>query len=472
MRAGLAGRLSRVLVGCYPRRWRQRYGPEMLEVLDQHQASTRTVLNLAAGAISTHLDPAYWTERSARIRLSDGGKAAVACAAVVLAACTVFLIGASRDTWHLSGAGGVGGVAFAPGRGLLVSAVGGAGQDSMDTVWSVTDPARPRRLSAFQGGDPTVLSPDGRIVATLSYGGQPVLWNVANPRRPARVAIMPVGGAQPLWGEAFSPDGQILAVAYTDRIFLWDVASAARPRLLGTLAASVPQVYNGASFSPQDIAFSPDGRMLASVTGTGHVTVWNVTDPPRADRTATLTGLRDFVQAIAFSPRGGLLAVVTYHGTVLVFSLADPARPARTATISGIMADALYPDGLLRHPDAPPCPLCSPANYAVAFAPDGRTLTVVVARQEGNVIPGYSIAARDTVFTWNVTSSGAVGGLTTVIRDGEDSQPALAPNGRTVADGSPRSNAVHLWTPPEARRLPPLESSGPSSPQRRTDSAA
>ena len=40
---------------------------------------------------------------------------------------------------------------------------------------------------------------------------------------------MPTGGTAPLWGEAFSPDGQILAVAYTDQIFLWDVASAARP---------------------------------------------------------------------------------------------------------------------------------------------------------------------------------------------------------------------------------------------------
>ena len=54
----------------------------------------------------------------------------------------------------------------------------------MDTVWDVTDPARPRQLSAFQGGEPTALSPDGRIVATVSYGGQPVLWNVADPRRP------------------------------------------------------------------------------------------------------------------------------------------------------------------------------------------------------------------------------------------------------------------------------------------------
>jgi WD40 repeat protein len=56
-------------------------------------------------------------------------------------------------------------------------------------------------------------------------------------------------------------------------------------------------------FSLQDITLSPDGRILASVTGTGQVTVWNVTDPARAARIATLTGPRDFVQAITFSPR-------------------------------------------------------------------------------------------------------------------------------------------------------------------------
>jgi len=447
MWARLAGRLSRALVGCHPRRWRERYCEEMLDVLDQHQASARTVLNLAVSLLSAHADPAYRAERPARIRLSAGGKPVIAVAAVALAIVTVIFIGAWNERWHLSGAGGVGGVAFAPGRHLLVSAVGGASQDSMDTMWDVTDPARPRQLSAFQGGEPTVLSPDGRIVATVSYDGQPVLWNVADPRRPARIAIMQTGGAAPLWGEAFSPDGQLLAVAYTDQIFLWDVASAARPRLLRTLAAPVTPV-GGASFTPQDIAFSPDGRIMASVTGTDQVAVWNVTDPARAARIATLTGPRDFAQAITLSPRGNLLAGVTYNGTVLVFSLADPVRPALTATISGIMADALYPDGQLQHPDAPPCPSCSPAGYAVAFTPDGRTLTVVVARQEGNVTSAYSIAARDTVFTWNVTSSGAVSGPTIVTRNGEDSQPTLAPDGRTVADGSPTSNAVYLWTPP------------------------
>ena len=58
----LAARLSLALIGCYPRRWRQRYGDELLDVLDQHRAGARTVLNLAGSAVSTHLDPAYRTE--------------------------------------------------------------------------------------------------------------------------------------------------------------------------------------------------------------------------------------------------------------------------------------------------------------------------------------------------------------------------------------------------------------------------
>ena len=46
MRPGLAGRLSRFLVGRHPRRWRDRYGEEMLDVLDQHQPTVRTVASL------------------------------------------------------------------------------------------------------------------------------------------------------------------------------------------------------------------------------------------------------------------------------------------------------------------------------------------------------------------------------------------------------------------------------------------
>jgi WD40 repeat protein len=450
MEAGPAGRLSRFLVRCHPRRWRARYGEEMLEVLDQHHPTTRTVASLGASAVSTHLDPGW---RAGRLSLSRLRRAALISAAV--AAPLALALGPvgyriwQDGYWHMSGAGGVGAVAFAPGRHLMISAVGGAHQDSVETVWDIADPARRRQLSAFQGGQPTALAPDDRILATVAFGGQPVLWTLANPRRPARIAMMPADDGTRLWGEAFSPDGQVLAIAYTDRIFLWDVASAARPRLLGSLAApQTPAINPPPAFSPQVIAFSPDGRLLASIIGSGQITVWNVADPARAARIATLAGPHDFIQTFAFSPGTNLLAAVTYPGTVLVFSLANPDRPARTATISGIMSQALYPDGQLQHPDAPPCPVCGPASYAVAFAPAGRTLTAVVDRQEANVTPGYSDISRDTVFTWNVTSAGVVGRVTIDTRDVRDIQPTLAPDGRTVADGSPNSNAVYLWTPP------------------------
>ena len=68
MTSPLAARLSRFLVRCYPRRWRQRYAAELLEVLDQHRPTARTVLNLAASAVSTHLDSAWRTERPPLIR--------------------------------------------------------------------------------------------------------------------------------------------------------------------------------------------------------------------------------------------------------------------------------------------------------------------------------------------------------------------------------------------------------------------
>ena len=47
MSSRLAARLSRFLIRCHPRRWRERYGDELLDVLDQHHAGPRTVLDLA-----------------------------------------------------------------------------------------------------------------------------------------------------------------------------------------------------------------------------------------------------------------------------------------------------------------------------------------------------------------------------------------------------------------------------------------
>ena len=59
----LAG-LSRVLVGWHPQRWRDRYGEEMLDVLDQHRPTARTVVSLWASAVSAQLRTSCGTSRT------------------------------------------------------------------------------------------------------------------------------------------------------------------------------------------------------------------------------------------------------------------------------------------------------------------------------------------------------------------------------------------------------------------------
>ena len=441
MRTGQAGRLSRALVGCHPRRWRERYRKEMLDVLDQHQASARTVLNLAVSVLSTHVDPAYRTEALSLPRLCRA-----ALISAVIAAPLALILGPigygiwQDDHWHPAADEGLVSAAFSAHAAILVTAFG-VTLDGMDMVWDVTDLSRPRRLSQFEGGQPTTLSPDGRIVATVDFS-HPVLWNVADPRHPARIATLPAD-AGGLRGQEFSPDGQILATAYYDQVLLWDVTSPARPRLLRTLdaPATSPPGSAGLPFSPQDIAFSPDGSILASATGTDQVTLWNVADPARAYRIADIDDPGAFAQGFAFSPSGNLLSVLYSGGTVLVYSLADPARLARTATVTGLLVRAKFPDGQSQ-PDEVLCATCIWTGEAVAFSPDGHTLTVIVNRTEMSASSG-----RDTIFDWPVTGSGTLGTATVTARDAADSQPFIAPSDRTVL-GSPSKYHWRTWPLP------------------------
>jgi WD40 repeat protein len=455
VKPALADRLSRVVVGCYPRRWKQRYAAELLDVLDQHRAGPRTVLSLAGGALSTHLDPDYRMQIRLKPHLSRDAKLYIAIFAAIIVGVPALVIlpmipRAIRESrWEPSSSGSVGAIAFSRDQRIMVSATGGPPWEATSTLWDLTGQARPRRLSVFEGGSPATISPDGATVAANAFGGQAevALWNVTRPQHPARLSVLSAGLSGALWGQAFSPDGRILAAASTSGLVLWNVADPARPRLLRRLAAPLRSDNPGPvpfGVGQGDLVFSPDGQTLASVSGSGQVTLWDVTRPARATRIATLAGPRDYFAALAFSPRGNLLAGVTYHGSVLVFRVAGPGRPARVTTRPGILASARFPGG--GSTQAGPCggDCDDPAAYAAGFTPDGRALTVVVDRPEA----WPSTAARDTVFTWQVTGSGDLSDLTTMFRDVNDAQPVLAPGGRILADGSLTGGEVHLWTLP------------------------
>ena len=283
-----------------------------------------------------------------------------------------------------------------PDQRLLATLEGGEPDTAVVTLISV-GPAGLRQLSSFEAGTTVAIAPDGHLVATSGYGGEAALWNVTRPRHPALLAILRPGSSNALWGEAFSPDSKLLAVAYGGTTAVWDVARPAEPRLLTVLAAHVGPVTHA------DIAFSPDGHLLALASGNGQVTIWDVTRPARAAPVATITVRADgYFQALAFAPQVDLLAGVTTAGTVLVYRLDDPGRPVYGQPL-GLAAQALYPGGV-RAPAglAASCPGCMTPSYALGFAPGGHALTVVLDK----IFPDNS--SRDTAFTWQVTAPGSL----------------------------------------------------------------
>jgi WD40 repeat protein len=102
---------------------------------------------------------------------------------------------------------------------------------------------------------------------------------------------------------AFSPDGKTLASSsLSGAVNLWDTGSGA---LLLTLS--------GHSHFINAIAFSLDGRMLASASTDGVINMWDV---GLGALLFALTAQSVFITAVAFSPDGKMLGSALGDGTI------------------------------------------------------------------------------------------------------------------------------------------------------------
>jgi WD40 repeat protein/DNA-binding SARP family transcriptional activator len=301
---------------------------------------------------------------------------------------------------QLTRAGGpVVGVAFSPRNPSLLAL---AGSEGPTTLWDLARRVRVGEPLAVTGesANTVVFSPDGRILAAANHAdGTVVLFNVASHARVGRPLHPPYGPiyvpyqSRDVNGIAFSPDGRLLATADNEgSLVLWDLARR----------ASIGRPLRPGGNVVYAVAFGPDGRMVASGGDyAGKVVLTRVPDGKVLDE-LTDTGM-SAISALAFSPDGKTLAAASSDGKVRLWDPRTGAGrgPAWGAVGGGaVVSISFSPDGGVLATSGSDgtaalwdtgsgkqigAPLTGPPGPAVAaFDPTGHTLAT--ASHDGTVL--------------------------------------------------------------------------------------
>ncbi len=216
-------------------------------------------------------------------------------------------------------------VAFSPDGKILAT----ASDDKTIKLWQIETLAEICTLLGHSHAVKSVaFSPNGEILASGSWDKTIKLWDV---NTGTEICTM-TGHKLQVNSVAFSPQGQLLASASYDRtIRLWQIPAleSSHKEFQNRPCYSLLGILSGHAWAVLTVAFSPDGKILATGSDDNTIKLWEVNT---GQLICTLVGHSWSVVAVAFTADGETLLSASCDKTVKLWRVSTAEE---IVTLSG-----------------------------------------------------------------------------------------------------------------------------------------